>query len=556
VSAAARHAPIAARVLVEGPDGAVQPYELSPGRALSIGRDPGSDLPLPSPMVSRQHASLALEGGRVVFTDASANGSLVDGAVIKRARRELAPGAAVQIGPFRLRIALLGDEPPTPPPALVVAGQIERTPPPAPVQVKVPVDVRRQIHRRLLDHLDLVKLDRARMNEHMLRAKVRIALEAICADVIHLLPAGTDVERLIKELTDEALGLGPLEDLLADPAITEIMVVDPQTIYVERKGKITLTGLAFTDDEAVRAVIERIITPLGRRLDESSPMLDARLPDGSRVNAVIRPLAIRGACLTIRKFSRVPLTMGDLVGFGSVDARMARFLERSVRARKNVLIAGGTGSGKTTLLNVLSGNIPSDERIVTIEDSAELRLVQPHVVSLECRPANMEGKGEVTIRDLVRNAMRMRPDRVVVGEVRGGEALDMLQAMNTGHDGSMTTAHANSPVEALKRIETLALMAGLELPARAIREQIGYAVDLLVQQARFADGTRRITSIAEVLGLGDDGDVEVREIFGWRRTGTGPGGVVEGEFYATGYLPSYLEQFVRLGLIGPGEGYL
>jgi pilus assembly protein CpaF len=358
------------------------------------------------------------------------------------------------------------------------------------------------------------------------------------------------------ELTHEAVGLGPLEELLADEKITEIMVVDPQTIYIERAGRITRTNSRFTDEESARAILERIVTPLGRRIDESAPMLDARLADGSRVNAVISPIALRGACITIRKFSRSPYSSKDLIGFGSMTERMAAFLDRCVRARKNMLISGGTGSGKTTLLNVLSASIPEEERIVTIEDSAELQLIQSHVVSLEARPSNMEGKGAVAIRDLVKNAMRMRPDRVIVGECRGGEALDMLQAMTTGHDGSMTTTHANSPREALKRIETLALMSGVELPSAAIRQQISLAVSVLVQQSRFADGSRRITSVSEVVGMQDDGDIEVREIFGFRRTGTGPDGKVLGEFHATGYLPSFLDEFIAKGLFGEGEVFL
>jgi pilus assembly protein CpaF len=334
------------------------------------------------------------------------------------------------------------------------------------------------------------------------------------------------------------------------------MVVDPETIYVERMGKIELSETKFTDDERVRAVIERIVTPLGRRIDESSPLVDARLKDGSRVNAVIRPIALRGSCITIRKFSRTPLTLEKLVGFGALTERMTRFLVRSVIAKRNIVISGGTGSGKTTLLNCLSGVIPSNERIVTIEDAAELQLKQPHVVSLETRPANLEGRGEYTIRDLVKNALRMRPDRIVVGECRGGEALDMLQAMNTGHDGSLTTTHANSPEEAIGRLETLVLMAGLDLPQRAIRDQIASSVHLIVQQSRLSDGSRKVTAITEITGIADNGDIEMRPIFQFLRTGTGPGGKVIGDFRATGYLPSYLQDFIVMNLVKPGEPYL
>ncbi|MDW8247255.1 MAG: ATPase, T2SS/T4P/T4SS family, partial [Sandaracinaceae bacterium] len=417
----------------------------------------------------------------------------------------------------------------------------------------VPVEMRKRIHRMLLENLDLASLDRNKMDEKVMRPKVRAALRRIVTDLANELPAGTDHAALIDEITDEALGLGPLERLLADDLVSEIMVVDPYTIYVERRGKISKTALRFTDDEAVRAVIERIVTPLGRRIDESTPLVDARLKDGSRVNAVIKPLAIKGSCITIRKFSKTPLTLQDLVRFGSMTEQMAKFLVRSVKARKNIVISGGTGSGKTTLLNVLSAAIPEDERIVTIEDAAELQLKQPHVVSLETRPANMEGKGEYTIRDLVKNALRMRPDRIIVGECRGGEALDMLQAMNTGHEGSMTTTHANSPREAISRLETLALMSGLDLPARAIREQIANAVDLIIQQTRLSDGTRKVTSISEVVGINDDGEVELHEIFAFVRTGTGPKGEVIGEHRATGYLPSFIDELIVKGLVTDGD---
>jgi pilus assembly protein CpaF len=408
----------------------------------------------------------------------------------------------------------------------------------------------------LLEDLDLATIDPSRLEEASLRPKVIGALRRIVGRLVARLPAGTDQDQLIGELTDEAVGLGPLEALLADPTINEIMVVDPSTIFVERHGKLVPSEARFTDDERVRNVIERIVTPLGRRIDESSPLVDARLRDGSRVNAIIRPLALRGSCITIRKFSRTPLTMDRLVELGALDQRVATFLLRSVKGKKNIVISGGTGSGKTTLLNVLSAAIPEAERIVTIEDAAELRLAQPHVVSLETRPANLEGRGELTIRDLVKNALRMRPDRIVVGECRGGEALDMLQAMNTGHDGSLTTTHANSAREAIARLETLVLMAGLDLPVRAVRDQIAGSVNLIVQQSRLSDGTRKVTGISEVTGIDDDGEIELRPIFEFRRRGTGAGGSVEGEFLATGYLPSFLGELIVRGLIQKGEAYL
>jgi pilus assembly protein CpaF len=417
------------------------------------------------------------------------------------------------------------------------------------------VSLRRDIHAKLLENLDLARVDAAKMDDPSMRPKVLTALRRIVKQLDARIPPDMDRDVLIGELSDEALGLGPLERFLADPTISEVMVVDPRTIYIEQKGKLIKADARFTDDERVRAVIERIVTPLGRRIDESSPLVDARLKDGSRVNAVIRPLALRGACITIRKFAKIPLTLENLITFGALTEQMMRFLMRSVIAKKNILISGGTGSGKTTLLNILSSAIPADERIVTIEDAAELQLRQPHVVSLETRPANMEGKGEYTIRDLVKNSLRMRPDRIVVGECRGGEALDMLQAMNTGHDGSMTTTHANSPNEALARVETLVLMAGVDLPSRAIREQIANSIHLIVQIARYADGTRRLNEISEVTGI-EDGEIMTRPIFEYVRTGTGESQKVIGFHRATGYLPSYLDAFILQGLVKKGEPYL
>lgn len=418
------------------------------------------------------------------------------------------------------------------------------------------VALRREIHKQLLEHLDLAALDASKLDDPSMRPKVLTALRRIISKLESRLAPGTNQDQLVGELADEALGLGPLERYLADPSISEVMVVGPDAIYIEREGKLVRTDGRFTDDERVRAVIERIVTPLGRRIDESSPLVDARLKDGSRVNAVIRPIALRGSCITIRKFSRTPLTLPKLISLGAISETMGRFLQRCVVAKRNVVISGGTGSGKTTLLNVLSEAIPEDERIITIEDAAELQLNQPHVVSLETRPANMEGKGEYTIRDLVRNALRMRPDRIVVGECRGGEALDMLQAMNTGHDGSLTTTHANSPAEALARLETLALMAGVDLPSKAIRDQIASSIHVIVQQSRFADGTRKVTQIAEVAGMEDDGTIELLPIFEFRRTGTGAQGQVLGQFRSTGYLPSFLDEFIVMGLVKPGEPYL
>jgi pilus assembly protein CpaF len=412
--------------------------------------------------------------------------------------------------------------------------------------------LKRWLRGLLLEALDLPSLRPEELQDKALAPRVLQLMDELLDEHARELPKGLDRGRLRKELADEVLGLGPLEDLLADSSVSEVMVVDRATIYIERRGKLELTGARFSSEDALRSAIERIVTPLGRRIDESTPMVDARLKDGSRVNAIIPPLALRGPCLTIRKFSQKKLTLDDLIGYGSLDDRMARFLTRAVISRRNIVVSGGTGSGKTTLLNVLSNAIPEDERIVTIEDAAELRLSQPHVVSLETRPPNMEGRGEYSIRDLVKNSLRMRPDRIVVGECRGGEALDMLQAMNTGHDGSLTTTHANSPEEAIARLETLVLMSGLELPARAIREQIANSIHLVVQQARFVDGTRKVTSVAEVVGIEDDGVVRLENIFEFHRM-PGDRGKVRGEFRATGYMPSFIQEFITMGLVGDGE---
>jgi pilus assembly protein CpaF len=349
-----------------------------------------------------------------------------------------------------------------------------------------------------------------------------------------------------QELCDQVLGLGPLEAPLADPQVSEIMVNCSDQVYLERSGKLSLSGIRFWDDRQLLTVIERIVAPLGRRIDESSPRVDARLSDGSRVNAIIPPLALKGPCLTVRKFPARRMTMDDLVAKGSLTQAAAAFLEHGVLWKKNVVVSGGTGSGKTTLLNVLSGFIPSGERVITVEDAAELKLAQEHVVSLEARPANLEGRGEVSIRDLVANCLRMRPDRIVVGECRGGEALDMLQAMNTGHEGSLTTVHANTPRDAVARLETLCLMSGVDLPLKVVRAQIAAAVDIIVQAARLKDGSRRITHVSEVLGM--EGEVVVlQDIFLFRQTGMGPEGKVLGELKPTGVIPRCAQQAREAG---------
>ena len=352
--------------------------------------------------------------------------------------------------------------------------------------------------------------------------------------------------QLFQDVLDDLLGYGPIQPLLDDPEVSEVMVNGYNQVYIERKGKLVKTKVTFRDDEHVMRVIERIVFPLGRRIDVENPAVDARLPDGSRVNAVIPPVAIDGPIITIRKFSQEKLTVEQLVQFGSLSEKMAEFLRACVVSKLNIVISGGTGSGKTTLLNVLSGFIPEDERIVTIEDAAELQLRQDHVVRLETQPPNLDGKGEVRIRDLVRNSLRMRPDRIVVGEVRGGEALDMLQAMNTGHDGSLTTLHANSPRDALSRLETMAMMSGLEIPLRVIREQIASAVDLIVQQSRLKDGSRKVTNITEVAGMEGD-TIVMTDIFRFEQTGIGEDGEIIGELKPTGMRPMFMGHLQAAG---------
>ncbi len=406
------------------------------------------------------------------------------------------------------------------------------------------------IHETLSSKVNLVEAsaahtDSAKLAE--LRAKIEEAAQEVLSEKSHSDLTAEEIAQIKEEIVNESLGLGPLEDLMRDAAVTEIMVNGPKTVYVERSGKIERTGKRFTSEQALRLVIERIIAPLGRRLDESVPMVDARLPDGSRVNAIIEPLAIDGAAMTIRRFGTRRMTAQDLIEKNSATEEMLDFLRACIEARLNIVISGGTGSGKTTFLNILSSYIPERERIVTIEDAAELCLNQPHIVRLESRPANLEGRGEIKIRDLVRNSLRMRPDRIVVGECRGGEALDMLQAMNTGHDGSLTTAHANTPRDALSRLETMVMMAGFDLPVRAIREQIASAVDLIIQTARLRDGSRKIVSVSEIVGM--EGDVvTMQEIVRYAQHGVDLENRVSGEFQYTGVQPQCLSRFDEYGI--------
>lgn len=408
-----------------------------------------------------------------------------------------------------------------------------------------------KLHRDLLDRVDLEVL--ANMKPERLREELAVLVRKMLSESRAALSAA-DSLRMVVDIQNEVMGLGPLEPLLADTSVSDILVNGPKQIYVERRGKLELTGVVFSDTEHLLKIIDKIVTRIGRRIDESSPMVDARLPDGSRVNAVIPPLALDGPILSIRRFSAVPLKVSDLINVKSMTPELAHLLAGMVQAKLNILISGGTGTGKTTLLNVLSSAIPVTERIVTIEDAAELRLQQPHVVRLETRPANIEGKGEVTQRALVRNSLRMRPDRIIVGEVRGIEVLDMLQAMNTGHDGSMATVHANSPRDALTRLENMTGMGGMNIPPKIMRQQICSAISAIIQIARLTDGRRKIISLQEITGM--EGDViSMQEVYAFTQTGVADDGAVLGSFAATGVRPKFMQRLKAYGVEVPDDAF-
>ena len=548
----------------------------------SIGKDPQCEIALDGWKVSRRHAEFVLGHDRAFIRDlGSTFGTTVNGQKVDT-HGPLQPADVVRVGGHELTISKMvsqdgpvvpaGDEPWQKGPAPVkpaAASAATRPMPPresapraastvpsvqAPAQDRperfdptqdVSFQYRAKLHALLLAAFDVRRTDVHRMTDGDLRALTEKLIGESIAKM-HL-PASVDLSRLAAEVRDEAIGLGLLEPLLADPSITEIMVNGASEIFAERGGRIERLPMAFTSDQAVMGIIERIVAPIGRRIDESSPMVDARLKDGSRVNAVIPPLALKGPSITIRKFSKRKLDERDLLKFGSASPEMIEFLRVAVEQQKNVLISGGTGSGKTTLLNILSNFIPDGDRIVTIEDAAELQLHHDNIVSLEARPANMEGKGQVSIRDLVKNSLRMRPDRIVVGECRGGEALDMLQAMNTGHDGSLTTAHANTPRDMLARLEVMVLMAGMDLPVTAIREQIASAVDIIVQQNRFSCGARKITSIVEVTGV-ESGKIQLQEVFAFVQTGRDASHKTLGYFTGRGFVPEFYDELSAIGV--------
>ncbi len=426
--------------------------------------------------------------------------------------------------------------------------QPAQTPQASAVTADPSLELRERLHKGLIGAMDLRRVNVSRMGDEELKETVARLIEDIADNDAGFTQMHPEARRALCDIVlHEVVGLGPLEELLADDSVSEIMVNRHDQIFIEKSGRLQRSSVAFSNEASVVSAIERIVSPLGRRIDEASPMVDARLKDGSRVNAVIPPLAIRGPSITIRKFSKRKLGGQDLVNFGSANAAMLKFLQVAVQRRANVVISGGTGSGKTTLLNILSSFIPDDERIVTVEDAAELQLTQPNLVSLEARPPNVEGRGAITIRDLVKNCLRMRPDRIVVGECRGGEALDMLQAMNTGHDGSLTTTHANAPRDCLSRLEVMTLMSGLDLPVQAIREQVCSAVDIIVQQTRFSCGSRRITYITEVVGIERD-VIQLQDIFVFKQDGYDADGRIRGRFEATGHVPDFYQDLIKRGI--------
>ena len=526
-----------------------------------IGRGEDNLVILQGWSIAKRHVVVRV-ADREVFVEAVAPKAAfkLNGKPVSERCGPLAGDDVIQIADYRLSIALDSAAAGSRPAAKPAAVAVEQVPDEPVVEslsreIALPaeqipdiVEWRGKVHAALVKQMDLRRLDVHSLSDVELRERTAALIDTVMNTEFTDLPKSINRRVLAKQVLDEAIGLGPLESLIDDETVTEIMVNAHDQIFIERGGQIQKSEIYFTNDRAVLSAIERIVTPLGRRIDESSPMVDARLKDGSRVNAIVPPIALRGPSISIRKFAKRKLVGQDLITFGSLDQSMLEFLEIAVRERKNIVVTGGTGSGKTTLLNILSNFIPERDRIVTIEDAAELRLVQPNLVSLEARPPNLEGKGQVTIRDLVKNALRMRPDRIVVGECRGGETLDMLQAMNTGHEGSLTTAHANSPRDAISRVEVMVLMAGMDLPMAVVREQIASAVDLIVHQRRFPCGSRKVTNITEVTGI-ESGIIQLQDIFGFDvRSHHGPDGKVVGNFSATGAIPEFMEELADRGV--------
>ena len=542
---------------------------------MTLGRHSESNIVLSGAGISRHHARLVQANGMLFIEDVgSSGGTFVNGEAIQ-AMTPLEENDVVTIGDNTLRIedaasaanATADEIPVEPTLAEPVAAAPAPPPQPAPVVAPPPspevnnfldefknatllyedsiMELTKQIHTDILERLNLTQGTLDVKNDETMD-RVSHVMDQILRERRHEIPSRIPLDTFRQALMDELIGYGPISPVLRSSRVSEIMINGPDHVFVESKGKIFESGIRFFSEQHLLSIIQRIVEPLGRHVDEASPMVDARLPDGSRVNAIIPPLALQGASVTIRKFSEKKLTTDDLIKFGSMTPEMALFLEEAVRSRQNILVSGGTGSGKTTLLNVLSLFIPKGERVITVEDSAELKLDHPNLVSLEARPANIEGKGRISIRDLVINTLRMRPDRIIVGECRGAEALDMLQAMNTGHDGSLTTAHANNPRDALTRLENMVMMAGFDLPSKAIREQIASALDLIVQQTRLPDGSRKIIQISEVTGR--EGDVILlQDIFTFNQTGMDKDGKVQGYHSATGNIPFFVEELRQSG---------
>ena len=526
----------------------VREVNLPAAGVVSIGRLPENALRLDAKSVSRKHAELSVKNGVVTLTDVgSSRGTILNGERIDPGKGvRLAPGDEIRIGDFRIVVphADVSNPPPAAPEPVFSSAYSDT----ALLYGDGMLALQQKIHSIILSRINAGAKATNLAADKDLAQRAEKCLDEVLRELRHEIPESADPVRFRQALVDELLGYGPISPMLRDPAVSEIMVNGPDRVFVESKGILYETGARFMNEGHLVQLIKRIVEPIGRHVDDASPMVDARLPDGSRVNAIIPPLALDGASLTIRKFADKKLTAEDLISFGSMTNDMAAFLAESVRQRQNILVSGGTGSGKTTLLNILSQYIPERERLVTIEDSAELKLSHRNIVRLEARPANIEGRGRVAIRDLVVNALRMRPDRIIVGECRGPEALDMLQAMNTGHDGSLTTAHANNPRDAMSRLENMVMMAGYDLPSSAIREQIASAINIVVQQTRLADGSRKIVKIVEVTGR--EGDViQMQDIFEFRQTGFDGQGRIQGYYTATGNIPYFIQELNERGVL-------
>lgn len=532
-------------------DGDAKHVAIPENQPFVLGRVDSCDLLVRDSKVSRRHARITVKDGEYILNDEdSSHGTYLNDKRIAKPM-PVSVGDKIRIGQTVLRFMSDSQGPSSPAPQRQIHDADAAEASLSPIDDRFDhlrvlymdemMALKKRIHEQILAKLNLPEIATKQIHDEELRAKVEVVLDKVLRSVQHEIPSNMKMPVLREAVLDDLIGYGPITPMLRDPSVTEIMANGASRVFIEREGRITETGCRFSNDRHLLTILQRIVEPLGRRIDESSPMVDARLPDGSRVNAVIPPLAIDGPSLTIRKFAVDKLTADDFISFKTMTPAMADFLKEAVRARQNIIISGGTGSGKTTLLNILSQSIPLNERLVTIEDSAELKLSHRDLVRLESRPDNIEGRGRVTIRDLVINSLRMRPDRIIIGECRGSEALDMLQAMNTGHDGSLTTIHANSPRDALMRLENLVMMAGFDLPSKAIREQIASALNIVVQQTRMVDGARKIEKISEITGT-EGNMIMMQDVFEFEQTGFADGGQVVGDFKPTGNIPSFVDE--------------